>query len=313
MDGITVYNTQNIVSRDSLSYDTLTRFISFLDAAESTHSTYIRELRQFFYYLREKNLTRPAREDILAFREHLQQKGLKPTTIQNYITAVKLFFKWTAQEGIYPDIAIHIKGAKVNKDHKKDALTSGQAKHLLRQIDQTSHTGLRDYAIITLMVTGALRTVEVSRADIGDLRTVGDAPALFVQGKGKEEKTDFILLPAETDRAIREYLKTRPDSSDPKAPLFTSTSNRALGCRMTTRSISQIAKDHLIDAGYNSSRLTAHSLRHTAVTISLMNGEKLEAAQQYARHANMQTTMIYAHHLERANNTCAATIAKAVF
>ena len=96
-------------------------------------------------------------------------------------------------------------------------------------------------------------------------------------------------------------------------PLFASTSNNSKGRRMTTRSVSGIVKDRLVAAGYDSSRLTAHSLRHTAVTLSLLGGEDLQRVQQFARHSNLATTMIYAHNLDRAKNKCEATIANAIF
>ena len=72
-------------------------------------------------------------------------------------------------------------------------------------------------------------------------------------------------------------------------------------------------KSSLVEAGYNSETLTAHSTRHTAVTLALLGGQKLEEVQQFARHQNIQTTLIYAHNLERANNQCEATIARAIF
>ena len=77
--------------------------------------------------------------------------------------------------------------------------------------------------------------------------------------------------------------------------------------------MSGIVKDRLVAAGYDSSRLTAHSLRHTAVTLSLLGGEDLQKVQQFARHSNLATTMIYAHNLDRAKNKCEATIANAIF
>lgn len=73
-----------------------------------------------------------------------------------------------------------------------------------------------------------------------------------------------------------------------------------------------MVKRHLQKAGFNSSRLTAHSLRHSAVTLSLLNGATLQEAQMFARHANIATTQIYAHNLDRANNPCSDHIANAI-
>lgn len=68
---------------------------------------------------------------------------------------------------------------------------------------------------------------------------------------------------------------------------------------MTTRSVSRIVKDALRDEGISSARLTAHSLRHTAVTFALLGGASVQQAQAMARHASISTTMIYAHNLDR--------------
>lgn len=286
-------------------------FISYLDASPKTIDTYTKAIRQLFNYFSFNGITKPEREDILAYKEKLKASGHKPTTVQNYITACKIFFKWTSQEGYYPNIAEHIKGAKLNREHKKDYLTSSQVKDILESIEKENIRGLRDYAILLLMVTGGLRTIEVIRADIGDLRTVGAFTVLYVQGKGREEKTEYIKISAPVEKAIRMYLQAGGTTGETD-PLFTSLSNNNKGQRLTARSISGIVKERLKKAGYDSSRLTAHSLRHTAVTLSLLAGKDLAEVQQFARHANIATTMIYNHALDKAKNSCSEAITGAI-
>ena len=295
-----------------LSEETYLRFVSFIDVKEKSVQTYTRALRQMFRYFAENGITNPQREDIISYRESLKARGLKPTSVQSYITATRLFFQWTEQERIYPNIAAHVKGAKLNKEHKKDYLTSNQSKAVLAGIDRSTPTGLRDYAIVALTMMDALRTIEVSRADIGDLRTVGDFTALYVQGKGRDEKSEYVKVPPQVEAAIRAYLKARGET-DPSAPLFASESNNSKGGRMSTRSISGICKAAMVEAGYNSSRLTAHSLRHTGVTLALLSGEKLEEAQKFARHSQISTTMIYNHAIDAAKNHCSEAVAAAIF
>lgn len=294
-----------------ITEDLYNSFIAYIDASQKTVETYTRAIRQFAKHMAENGIRRPVREDVIAYREWLKEDH-KPTTVQNYITAVRLFFQWTEQEGLYPNIADHVKGAKLDRNHKKDYLTSRQVKKVLETAKEDSIQGLRDYAMLALMFTGGLRTIEVSRANIEDLRTVGDDTALYLQGKGHEERTDYVKLPPEVEDALRAYLTAR-GATDPKEPLFTSTSNNSKGKRISTRTVSGIVKEALKNAGYNSERLTAHSTRHTAVTLALMGGQKLEEVQQFARHKNLATTLIYAHNLDRAKNQCEATIAKAIF
>ena len=205
----TVQQNTAIAERQTVGAELFNRYIDFLDSSPKTVETYTRALRQLFSYFSLNGITQPTRADILAFRDELKASGHKPTTVQNYITATKIFFSWTEQEGLYPNVADHLKGAKLDREHKKDYLTSRQVKEVLAGVDRSTEQGLRDYAMLFLMVTGGLRTIEVSRANIGDLRTLGDNSVLYVQGKGREEKTDYIKLSAPAEQAIRAYLKAR--------------------------------------------------------------------------------------------------------
>lgn len=305
-----IANKQSLMQRESLE-ELNKRFIDYLDAKPRTIETYRKALQPFFNYLADKGITQPNRGDILSYRDSLQAR-LKPTTIAAYMTTVRLFFRWTQQEGLYPNVAEHVKGAKISREHKKDALTSGQVKRILKDIPHDSLQGLRDYALFALMVTGGLRTIEVNRANIGDLRAAGDSAALYIQGKGRDGKDEYIKLPQPVEGAIRAYLSVRGITAQDE-PLFASTSNNNRGQRMTTRSISEIIKGRMKAAGYTSDRLTAHSLRHTAATLNLLAGGTLAETQMLLRHSNINTTMIYSHALDRANNHSEQRIAATIF
>lgn len=311
MGELTTIERRPAAAAPDISAELLQRFISYLDATPKTIETYTRNLRQLFNYFAMNGIKHPQREDIIAFRDELKSSGHKPTTVQSYITAARLFFSWAATEGLYPNIAEHIKGAKLNRDHKKDYLTSRQVKDVLAHIDRDTLQGKRDYALLFMMITCGLRTIEAVRANVEDVRTLGNDTVIYVQGKGREEKTDFIRVTAPAERALREYLKARGAAKDTE-PLFVSTSNNNKGQRMTTRSISAISKRSLQRAGFDSPRLTAHSLRHTAVTLSLLAGKRIEEVQQFARHANITTTMIYNHSLDLAKNSCSEAITEAI-
>lgn len=289
----------------------LTRWEAFMDVSPKSKETYRKAVKQFMLYLEENGIAKPDRETIIGWRDSVKADH-KPTTAQTYLTAVKLFFRWLEQEGIYKNIADHVKGVRISTGHKKDYLTSNQSRKVLQTITTDSIKGLRDYAIVGLLLTTGVRTIEVVRADIADLRTLGDDTVLYIQGKGKEEKADYVKIAPQVETAIREYLKTRGEVSDAD-PLFTSTSNNNAGKRMTTRSISAIAKESMIEAGYNSDRLTAHSMRHTAGTLALLNGATPREVQQLLRHSNINTTMIYTHDLERAKNDSEIKVANAIF
>lgn len=292
--------------------DLFEKFVIFIDGTPSTVRTYRTSLKQWFIYLNKNGITHPTSETVRDYRTSLKASGKKPTTIQNYIVAVKRFFEWTEAEGLYDNIARYVKGAKIGNNFKKDYLTSKQAKKVLDDIDQSTLIGKRNYAMLALMLTMGLRTIEVSRANIEDIRTSGDATVLYVQGKGHTEKDAFVRMPEEVETALRSYLSARK-ASDLKQPLFTSTSNNNSGKRLTTRSISGIVKHSFISAGFDSPKLTAHSTRHTAATLSLLNGATLQQTQELLRHKNMQTTEIYAHNIDASKNPASNDVANAIF
>jgi len=310
MNALTTTNKGYMMN--AVKSDLMPRFVAFIDARPATVDTYTRALRQMFKYLADNGITAPTREDIISYREQIKAAGHKPGTVATYIIAARQFFKWTASEGIYPDVAANVKAVKIERAHKKDPLTSNQVKSVLSEIDRDTLQGARDYAILALMTTGGLRTIEVIRADIADLRTLGDDTILYIQGKGRDEKSDYVKVPAPAEKAIREYMRLR-GKTDKTAPLFSSISNNSQGGRMTTRSISRIVKNRMIDVGINSDRLTAHSLRHTAATLNLLNGGTIDETQQLLRHSKIDTTMIYLHHLDRAKNNSENRIAGAIF
>ncbi len=308
---LTIRDPAALQAPQKITEDLLEDYIAYLDASPATVRTYSSAIKQFAKYLQKQGTDNPTRETVIAYREQLKTY-CKPTTVQNYIEALKIFFSWTAQRGLYPNIADHIKGAKVSGEFKKDYLTPKQLKKVLSGADQTTEQGLRDYAILAAMLTGSLRDIELHRANIEDIATAGGVSVLYLQGKGREDKTEYVKLPEETEAAIRAYLKTRK-AADPKEPLFTSLSHNSQGNRLTTRSISGIVKGYLVKAGFDSTRYTAHSFRHSGITLSLQGGNTLQETQQYARHKSINTTLKYAHNLNRAESKCADTIAAAVF
>ena len=310
-----VYKVDNMIV-DSVGGITsphlLADFIAYLDVSPATVQTYTKSLRQLFGYLTTQGISNPTRESLLEFRQYLDDEGYKATTIALYLAAARRFFAWCEQKGIYHNIASGLKAPKISKGHKKDCMTGKDMKQVMNSIDRRNLEGLRNYAVLALMATCGLRTIEIVRANVEDLRSECGIPVLYVQGKGKHDKADFVKLSEHVLKAIREYLSVRGQVS-PKAPLFVSCSRRNKGGRLTTRTISGIAKNSMISAGFNSSRLTAHSFRHTAITLALINGNTLADVQYFARHSSINTTMIYNHAVNRIKSLCELSVSNAIF
>jgi integrase/recombinase XerC/integrase/recombinase XerD len=214
------------------------------------------------------------------------------------MVAVRKFFAYAEGMGYYPNIAKGVKGARQSRAHQKDSLTVSQVEELLESVDCSTLQGKRDFALLNLLVRTGLRTIEVIRANIEDIRQEGGEAVLWIQGKGRDAKDAFVLLTNETLAPIYDYLQARGEAEDGD-PLFTSASDRNRGERLSTRTIRRIVKDHLRKIGLNSGRLTAHSLRHTAITLSLKAGATVQEAQAFGRHSNINTTLIYAHNIDR--------------
>lgn len=81
-----------------------------------------------------------------------------------------------------------------------------------------------------------------------------------------------------------------------------SLSNNSLQGRMSTHAIGRMIRDYYHLAEIYSKRITPHSLRHTAITLALKGGASIQEAQAMARHQNINTTLIYAHNIDRTAN-----------
>lgn len=286
-------------------------WMKFADVRPSSHKTYTKALTQMFKYFYSNAITNPTRADIERWKSEMLVTK-KATTVQLYIIAAKLFFKFLSQQSIYPNITDNMKSAKVDHEHKKDALTINQCQALLQSIDISNQKGLRDRAIISLMMTAGLRTIEIVRADVGDLHSFADSVYLSIQGKGHDEKSAKVLVASQVYNFIQAYLQTRKNLSSSE-PLFTSTSRRNFNRRLDTQSISKLVKKKLREISIDDNRHTAHSLRHTAATQALLNGVPLTQVQQVLRHSNINTTLIYSHAIERMKNKSEQTVADAIF
>ena len=282
------------------------RFLLEADIAETTQDSYRKALRQFFLWREASGAYDLSRADIVRYKQDLLAR-VQPGTVSAYVSAVKSFFRWLESEKIYPNIAAGIKGTKAVKGHKKDVLTSAQVAHILKVLKGEGVAAMRDFAIVNLLIRTGLRTVELARADVGDIRSKGGRTVLYVHGKGRQTKDEFVVLTDAAVRPIYSYLALR-ESRREDDPLFTSLSNTSYGKRLTTRSVRRIAKNALLRAGFDDSRLTAHSMRHTAVSMALMGGATLQQVQAMARHGNINTTMVYVHEMDRVSNAAELAI-----
>jgi len=277
----------------------IVHFLASLDIRQSSKNTYQRQLKEFLTWLAKNPTQSIDREHVLRYKEYLKsERSLAAFTIGGYLTAVRRFFEWLEVTKKQVNVARGIKGPTRKRGFKKDALTVEQAKKILNSIKRTTLTGKRDFALINLMLRTGLRTIEVARALREDINRQGGETVLFIHGKGRDAKDELVVLTMHTLVPLEEYLKARGHVKN-EDPLFASHSTKNFGKKLTTRSVSRIVKTRFRHVDMDDSRLTAHSLRHTAITLSLLAGATPQEARAMARHADINTTLVYAHNINR--------------
>ena len=268
------------------------KFINDQDCNDCSKDTYRKGLKAFFTWCNDSQVQTITPRTILDYKQKMKTEQKSAYTINLYLQCVKKFFKWTEANGLHKNVAKSIKRVKVPKGFSKDALTREQAQKLVLSVENP-----RDRAMTLLMISTGLRCVEVVRANIEDMRNVGNDTILMVQGKGHTSKDDFVKVPSEVVEEIQAYIATRTVKAGD--PLFASESRNNMGGRMATGTISWIVKTALRGIGIDDPRLTAHSLRHTCATFALLEKATLQEVKDLLRHATLAMVMIYAHNINK--------------
>ncbi len=277
-------------------------FLLSQDISIKSKNVYRNALKRFKEFLASREESGAVgyltKTDLVQYKSQLLAQGLSPRTGNLYLTSVRQFFKFLESSRIYPDVTAGIRGFKRSYGFNRDPLTVQQARDLLASVDLSNLIGLRDYAMINLMLRTGLRTMEVVASNVEDIRQTSNATLLYVRSKGKDAKDDFVVLTREAYEPIAHYLAARK-CSDPHAPLFVSHSTCNSGTRLSTQSLRKCVKTRLAEMGVYSSRISAHSLRHTFATMALENGATIEQVRDTLRHASITTTQIYIHTSDR--------------
>ncbi len=284
--------------RDELE-NLIAKFVGLPDFANTTQETYRRGLKRWQTWIADGG--DPL--DVRAFKASLRKDELSAFTIGVYLTALRRFFGWVVEIGALPsNPAQGVRGDKKPRGHLRDNMSEEEAARVLTRIERDTVQGKGDYALIYLLARCGLRLIEISRADVDDVRSKDGERVLFVQGKGRTAKDDFVLLVGPTYSALAEYLSAR--RAKPNEPLFAGEGNRSHG-RMTTRAIRERVNHWLSAAGVKTPKVTAHSFRHSAITWAIQRGANPLAVQRMARHASFDTTQMYYHETNRTGKDAA--------
>jgi integrase/recombinase XerD len=299
-----------IIDHIDLFIDVLWKMVARGERTKDTFYTYRNSLRTFYQWAKNKGFQQIDPEVIRRFKEYLIGRGLKPATVNAYLVGIRVFFEYYAERRfIAYNPAKLVKGMKRKSGaHSKSPLTVEEIHRVLSFIRPPDPSlpdrlkELRDYAMIYLMVKTGLREIEIIRARVQDIQTYQGEKVLFVQGKGRQDKTELVILVPEVYNSLMDYLNSR-DFSKPEDPLFAKlilpTKTQSVRPRtLTTRSIQRVVTEYLYKAGIKTKdnprpEITAHSLRHSTANLALDGGAPIIQVQEMMRHSKIETTMVY--------------------
>lgn len=312
---LTVTENQTALAGNDVDFvnDVIENWISDADVNELTQKSYRTAARKFVDFLTSNRITL-SEETLKGWRKHLTETRAA-STARLYFTVTKTFVSWLAKRGYCRyDFGNGVKNVPLSTDtHSRDALTVAEAAKVLNSFHSSNLKDLRDKTMLALMITTGVRTVTIVNLNVGDIRRKNGRWVLLCKVKARAEKVT-VNLPDETKKLIDAYLKARGGGKlSPSEPLFTSTSRRNYGQKITTQAVSRVAKKAFRICGLDSAGLVAHSCRHAFATISLMQGVSLDETSKALHHRSVTVTENYRHDIEVANNTATRVVAAAVF
>ena len=289
-------------------------FIINLDVKQNTKKQYRKSLSIFYKWCAAQGiqLNTISRADVLKYKQQLlaEEKRLSTQTVAVYLVALRRFFEWLEAEKIYPNIAKGVKSPRIKKEFVKQHLTTEECIEILNKLyddvegkirkktyANQEENGLRDYALVNLLLRTGLRTIELARLDVEDVTFKRRKRVIIVQGKGRDSKDDYVPLSEKAYQPLAAYLGTRPRAL-PDEPLFVCAGYGSHGRRMSTRRIQAICKEALRGIGLNDHEFSAHSFRHTCAVTLIQAGASAYDVQKFLRHSSIDTTEIYLKSIE---------------
>jgi site-specific recombinase XerD len=266
--------------------------------AENTVRIYLTDLTTFRQYVSQErlDLTDMNRQALrgylawLAISARNGKEGYARVSIVRKLTALRSFYRFLAQEGLFrtsPVPAGRSFQVKVEKP-LPTFLGKQEVARLLETPDNSAVLGLRDRAILEVLYSCGVRLAEIQGIDLPDVNL--SRREILVRGKGSKER--WVLFGKPTEDALARYLQeSRPQLATSSTPaLFL---NR-YGQRLSRRSIEKIVHRYAARAGLRDGVHT-HTLRHTFASHMLEGDADLRVIQELLGHSSPTTTQIYTH------------------
>jgi integrase/recombinase XerD len=288
--------------------------------AARTRRAYFADLRAWLGWLAPRGV------DVLAAgRVHVDlwvagqaDTGAEASSIRRRLSALSSFYRYAAGHDLLPG-PVPTDGVTrpvVDPDYTATVgLDRDQTRALLAAADtDTGPRAPRTAAVIRLLVTTGLRVDELTAADVADLGIERGHRVIRVIRKGGGKAR--LVIPPATWSALQTYLDDRAARaglthwSELRGPLLATDNHTPAGGRMRQAHLWELVRRLARTAGLDCwTRLSPHSLRHTAITLALDAGVSLRDVQDYAGHKDPRTTRRYDHTRHNLDRSAAYTLA----
>lgn len=259
----------------------------------NTVAAYRRDLagtRDWLADMHQVDLEEATASDLVAFLRARRAAGLAASTVARQISALRMFFRFQAAEGLRQDDPTRHMEAPRPWRKLPRCLSEHDVEALLSVPDADQPRGLRDIALLEIMYATGMRVSELLNLRIHDVNP--EAGFVLVRGKGDKER--MIPLGEKAADAVRNYQQDgRPHLGQATATdlLFPGRRPRQ---PLTRQGFWKNFRRLALAAGIEG-QLSPHTLRHSFATHLLEHGADLRAVQALLGHADITTTQIYTH------------------
>jgi len=273
------------------------RFVEFFTANirnPNTRAAYGRAVAAFCAWCEKRGQDFLALNPVVVagYVEQLMAGGMAKPSVKQHLAAIRMLFDYMVTGGVLPfNPAASVRGPKhVVKRGKTPVLQPDEARALLDSIDTSAAAGLRDRALIGVMLFTFARVSAVVGMDVGDYYQQGKRWWMRLAEKGG--KAHALPVHHKAEEYLDEYLAALGNPL--KGPLFRSmTRERGLGKNRLSRiDAFRMVKRRCAAAGLGSAP-NCHTFRATGITAYLLNGGNIEGAQAIAAHESPRTTKLY--------------------
>ena len=265
----------------------------------NTRRAYRHDLAEFmgFVGLKEPGeFARVSRAHVLAWRKDMERRLLQPATIRRKLAAVSELFDFLCEENSITRNPVNgVKRPREGANEgKTPALSDVQARRLLEAPASDTLKGLRDRAILAVLLYHGLRRGELCRLCVKDYQLRRGVPTLVVHGKGA--KLRYLPMNPRAVALVEDYLTAAGLRSDEAGALFRPVCNQVGGLDQPLNSSSiykDVLKRYAAAAKIPEQLLRPHVLRATAATNALEHGADITKVQEWLGHQSITTTRLY--------------------